>query len=236
MKKAIAFLPFIVLAMISCGQPCTVKDCLFPFKATCFDWCTHYALTNGNLKEITEVTGSINTAKVIINLPNRQNMTIESLRTFVTQDTFQLIKKRDSTLRARAIRNARDTTQPKGIADDIILIIEQQQKLHVKESCTTDADGCFTKIDLHNFETDSIVSHLASYLVNDEWFRETVRALTALSAGNRETILNNARMTRHRTWRELGNISCEGQTDNGKRAEEMIANGIVSLAEKLIHH
>jgi hypothetical protein len=61
-----------------------------------------------------------------------------------------------------------------------------------------------------------------------------VLTIKAMPPADRERLLESSRELSHPTWRELGRISREGQTDAGQKAERMIAEAVVADVERLL--
>lgn len=117
--------------------------------------------------------------------------------------------------------------------NQLIIIIKDQQRINVKESCGEFDYQCFTDRDLEKFKKDNIVDDLKVTLTRDNNFLEIVLAIKIMQPGERDSLLDTAARTCKPTWAQLGRISCEGQTEAGHTAELMIAQTIVELVKEL---
>ena len=118
--------------------------------------------------------------------------------------------------------------------NQLIQIIEQQQRLHVKASVNEWASGSFTEADLKHFLQEKVANQVAEQLKHDNQFISVVAAIQALPPTQRQKLLRTARKPLHPTWAQLGRISPEGQTQAGQTAEMTLATAIVDLAEQLL--
>ena len=117
---------------------------------------------------------------------------------------------------------------------DLKYIIKEKQSIYVKESYGESASQCFTDVDLKKFIEKKKVDEIISDLRKDERFNKVISALRSMEATERDKLLSECGKTYKPTWEELGNISKDGQTDSGQKAEKMISTAIVKLARELI--
>jgi hypothetical protein len=112
-------------------------------------------------------------------------------------------------------------------------IIHRLQLANVKQSC--DETHCFTDIDYKTFTN----AHKAQQIANDQRsapeFRTAAMALRGLPEAARQGAEDSLRQPLRKTWEELGEISCKGQTVAGKNAERDIANALVDAALEIAH-
>jgi len=117
---------------------------------------------------------------------------------------------------------------------DLRTIIGEQIKFHVKPSYGELDSQCFTDKDLSTMIQERIPDLIAAQLKMDPGFRGAIDRLRAMSPDERKLYLLRSRQPLHKTWGELGRVTSEGQTDAGQKAELLIANSIVDLAESLL--
>ena len=131
---------------------------------------------------------------------------------------------------ATACTSEGQTTKP----DDLIGIIKEQQADHVRQSCSPEGCCCFTWMSLQSFKQDKTPQKVVQHLRSDTRFKAVVNSIRKLSATDWTKLKKQALATRKKTWTELGHISCSAQTDAGKKAEESIAQAIVSLVSEML--
>lgn len=117
-------------------------------------------------------------------------------------------------------------------SDTIFALIRSIQRRYVKESSGTNADQCFTDIDLKLFHNKQIVPKLASDLSKDKRIAIVVQELSALTSSQREELLDKAASTYKPTWAQNGRIDKSGQTDAGQQAEREIAEAVVEVVRQ----
>jgi hypothetical protein len=117
---------------------------------------------------------------------------------------------------------------------DLRAIIEQQIRANVRESFGELTGQCFSDADLDRFTRDKVAQGIVAQLKTNSRFLATVEKVRAMPPDARSAYLKRCRLPLHKTWAELGSISSKGQTDAGQRAELMISNAIVDLAENLL--
>jgi hypothetical protein len=65
-------------------------------------------------------------------------------------------------------------------------------------------------------------------------FVEIILALKSKNVEERRLLFKSCRKPLRKTWAELGRVDPAGQTIAGQRAELLIANAVVDLAEQLV--
>lgn len=113
--------------------------------------------------------------------------------------------------------------------EELIKIIEDQQRGHVKQSCGEFGYQNFGQRDLDEFKKKEVSKQIKDELKQNGEFKEVLLAIKRLSPGDQQKLFEQASGTYQRTWAELGKISCEGQTEAGQEAEKIIAGSIVDL-------
>lgn len=215
---------------------CTVIDCQVPIKTECFDWCKGWFAINGSRNELQEITRSAQLTDVLITARAKKAGVAEiaDLKGIIPDTDIQNYTNLYSTWVQFSANKSNTASLKTGKAEDILLIIKQQQLVNVKESYGERSGQNFSAIDLKTFIDSNYVGKITNELRKDRWFIETVNAFRAISASETSTILNNARLVRRKTWTELNAISREGQTEDGAAAEKMIAEAIVSLVNTML--
>jgi uncharacterized caspase-like protein len=125
-------------------------------------------------------------------------------------------------------------TSGNGRPDTLEAIIKRYQAKKVKESCSQEACCCFTEIDLRNFIDDEVPDQVTSELRGDQQFLRLAADVGRMALDERERLLNRTARIAKQTWAERVEISCEGQTVAGQRAERMIAKAVVDLVREII--
>jgi hypothetical protein len=113
-------------------------------------------------------------------------------------------------------------------------IIEEQINSHVRLSYGELDGECFTDKDLETMIHERVPDLIATQLKRDPGFRTAIDQMRTTSVDERNLYLLRSRQPVHKTWEELGRISSEGQTEAGQKAESLIANSVVNLAETLL--
>ena len=119
-------------------------------------------------------------------------------------------------------------------ARTLIAIVRNEQRRAVRESYGENAGECFTDDDLAAFRTNRTAEQIVTRLRRDPQFLNVVAAIKALGSTEREDLLAAASAERRKTWRELGHISREGQTEAGRQAETLVALAIVAEVQRLV--
>ena len=112
---------------------------------------------------------------------------------------------------------------------ELIKVIKNKQKKHVKESSGKWAYECFTDDNLKSFKSSNVIKSIVDDLKVDRNFLSIAIATKKMSSQEWQKLRNQAISTFKPTWAELGRISPEAQTDSGQTAEKMIAQAIVDL-------
>lgn len=134
-----------------------------------------------------------------------------------------------------AIEPAKPSARPSAAnPDELVSIIHEQQKLHVKESWGELASQCFTDNDLTRFIEAKSAERIATALKRDPRFLDVVLAIRQMEPGKRGALLIAADKPLRPTWAELGGISRDGQTEAGQKAEQIVASAIVALVRELV--
>jgi len=123
-------------------------------------------------------------------------------------------------------------------AGDIWIIpteIAAEQKSHIRESHGTYAYECFTDADYTNFQQNKVADELTSELMAKTNIQAAILTLRKMPSDEIDKTLDQWRQPLHKTWRELGKISAEGQTEAGQSAEIVIANTIINAIQKRCH-
>lgn len=150
---------------------------------------------------------------------------IENLKSQITQPSLGTQQQDVKTL-----------SQPelKAKPEELIAIIQEQQRKNVKESWGESTYQCFTDNDLSRFVQNRIAESVVNSLRRDPKFLDVILSIRKMEPGKRLDLLISADKPLRRTWAELGRISREGQTVAGQEAEKMIAKEIVNLVKKLV--
>ena len=118
--------------------------------------------------------------------------------------------------------------------EELISIVQEQQRKNVKESLGELAHQCFTDNDLARFVRNKTTERITDSLSGDPEFLDVVLAIRKMELSKRKNLLISADKPLRPTWAEPGRISREGQTEAGQDAEKRIATAIVSLVEELV--
>ena len=113
-------------------------------------------------------------------------------------------------------------------------VIQAEQKKYVRESYGQEAGQCFTQDDLDSFVKENRLLQIVAELRHSNDFLDLAVGIKMLAPSDRQHLLDASRGLSHPTWRELGRISPQGQTDAGQKAELLIAGAIVAEIERLI--
>lgn len=125
--------------------------------------------------------------------------------------------------------------QPSGAnPEELISIIQEQQRKNVKESWGELAHQAFTDDDLTRFVQNKTAERITNSLKRDPHFLDVVFAIRKMEPGRRLELLISADKPLRLTWAQLGRISREGQTEAGQEAERMIATAIINLVKELV--
>lgn len=130
--------------------------------------------------------------------------------------------------------NASNQTKSGQNPNALVSIIQNKQKLHVKESWGELAHECFTDNDLKNFISNRTASRISLELKHNPQFLDVVFAIRKMEHSERLALLKSANKPLRDTWAKLGKITREGQTLAGQKAEQLIAQAIVDLVNTLI--
>lgn len=112
-------------------------------------------------------------------------------------------------------------------------VVQREQRANVRESHGELAGECFTWVDLEEFARARTAELIVRRIRRDTPFLQVVAALKRLSPQERVAVLGACRKPLRPTWRQLGRISPAGTTDAGQRAEQIIADNIVTVAAEL---
>lgn len=118
--------------------------------------------------------------------------------------------------------------------EELVSIIQEQQKAQVKESSGQQEWQCFTEDDLKRFVDNKKLDSITEQLKHTPRFLNVVLGVRLMEPGHRAELIRSADKPLRPTWSQLGRISPEGQTDSGQNAEKMIASAIVRLVKELI--
>jgi len=120
-----------------------------------------------------------------------------------------------------------DTSDPLGLIE----VIKDKQKKHVKES-RNDYD-CFTSENLKSFKEQGTQDQIVTNLMNDCSFIDLIISIKNMDPTKRQELLNRCSKIAKPTWTEIGEMTPEGQTNDGKEAELLIADAIVSKVREM---
>jgi hypothetical protein len=118
--------------------------------------------------------------------------------------------------------------------EQIISIIQEQQRKNVKESWGELAQQGFTDDDLNRFVQTRTTERITDSLKRDPRFLDVVLAIRKMEPSKRSALLISAEKPLRPTWAELGRISSEGQTEAGQKVERMIATAIINFVKELV--
>jgi len=127
---------------------------------------------------------------------------------------------------------AKAQTRPEAKIGELITIIEELQRSEVKQSQNEFIN--FSADDLEHFKNNKVAEGAALSLKTDPHFLDVVSAIRKADPSSRSTLLRTADKPLRKTWRELGRITTEGQTDAGQEAEKFIAKSVLELARELV--
>lgn len=116
----------------------------------------------------------------------------------------------------------------------LIEIIKNQQLSNVRKSYGEAAGQNFSERDLNDFVRQGKDKAIAKKLKKNDDFVEAVLAIKHMNPTDRQHLFSEVVTTYRQTWRELGKIDSEGQTEAGQEADKMIAKAIVDLVTDLI--
>ena len=132
-----------------------------------------------------------------------------------------------------AVPAGKQETLSAGTAEEIMTVIQNQQRLHVKESWGEAADQCFTAEDLNWFMSSRTTDGIVGALRHEAHFIRIVDSLRKMDADDRTILLAAADKPLRPTWAQIGQISRTGTTEAGQKAEQLIASAIVTLTKEL---
>lgn len=113
-------------------------------------------------------------------------------------------------------------------------IVGYVQRYHVRESYGVEAGECFTWVDFAQFERTGTLARITAELRTDRAFLAAIAKVSAMPVDDQRALLVKCRRLSRPTWAEIREISPRGTTEAGRRAERMIAEAIVDLAEELL--
>ena len=117
--------------------------------------------------------------------------------------------------------------------EELLEIIESQQKAEVKESFGESASQNFSKKDLDEFKKKNVPKSVVDKLKGDSHFIDVVLVIKQMEPTPRQNLLNQGIHTYKKTWEQLGKVGPEGQTEAGQEAERIIAKAVVDLVKEL---
>lgn len=123
---------------------------------------------------------------------------------------------------------------PTANPNDLVALIQGEQRALVRESSSEEKSQCFSEDDLAAFEKGNVVPQLVARLRGDGKFTALVSAIRSQPAYDRAQLLEAADAPLHQTWAQLGHVGRDGQTDAGQHAEKEIATAIVGLVRDLV--
>lgn len=113
-------------------------------------------------------------------------------------------------------------------------IIKEQQRIFVRDSYGESATECFTWEDLDRFKQENNIAKVQRNIAESGKFSDLIDMLVELPERRRNDVYQVGRYIFKKTWAELGEITAEGQTDAGQKAEKMIADAIVAYAKQQV--
>ncbi|MEM7370048.1 MAG: serine protease [Bacteroidota bacterium] len=116
----------------------------------------------------------------------------------------------------------------------LIELIRNAQKEHVGESCSDEANQHFDKEDLDRMLEEKVPQQLQQDLTDDPEFQEIIDAIENMLPFERQKLFEVAEKTYTLTWKQLGEVSCSGQSPEGQAAEREIVWVIVEKAKELL--
>ncbi|PWU19826.1 MAG: hypothetical protein C5B50_05200 [Verrucomicrobia bacterium] len=120
-----------------------------------------------------------------------------------------------------------------GDTNEIRNLVQKAQRKHVRESYGELAYQCFTEQDYQAFDREQRAHSISSNLKANRKFMEAVLSLQQKSPADRALLINDLRHPLRPSWAQLGQVSKEGQTEAGRRAELDIANAVADLVSQL---
>jgi hypothetical protein len=121
-----------------------------------------------------------------------------------------------------------------GTQNSLADVVRKYQRQNVRESYGELAHECFTWDDLSLFTRTKKATRIAEGLKRSRAFLQVVVALRNMPSEDRDKLFKACRRPLRPTWAQLGRITPEGQTDAGVQAEQLIADAIVDLAQRLV--
>ena len=121
------------------------------------------------------------------------------------------------------------------IQDSFLDLIRQQQARNVGESCGEWAHQCFTDKDLAAFRRYKVAEEMCKELRSDHSFIALVLAIKSRGTPYWAALQTRGKKTFKKTWKQMGRISCAGQTTAGQTAEKIIATSIVRLSAEMLN-
>ncbi len=118
--------------------------------------------------------------------------------------------------------------------EELVNIIKEQQKSYVKESRGESSSESFTIEDLAQFDKSKTLATIINQLKRDNRFIDIVLSVKQMKPSKRQELLLRCSQIARPTWKQLGKISPDGQTEAGQKAEKQIASAIVDLVKNLI--
>jgi len=137
------------------------------------------------------------------------------------------------TLVVMAVSSCQKAPLKAGDIHNIEALIKKAQKQYVRESYGEWAHQCFTDLDYQAFIRNQRPQRIARGLKGNRKFMEAVMALKSLPDEEQAPFIEDLRRPLRPTWRQLGRISREGQTEAGQRAELDIANAVADVVWEL---
>lgn len=120
-----------------------------------------------------------------------------------------------------------------GTPDSLGAVIRQQQDHYVRDSGGTEANQCFTNIDLADFKKDNVPSKIVAELRHDKNFLNIIAGIRALPPTSQQALFAATEMIAKPTWETQRTIDSDGQTVAGREAQLRIAEAVTSLAREL---
>ena len=110
--------------------------------------------------------------------------------------------------------------EPKVKPEELISVIQDQQRKNVKEIWGELAHQCFTDDDLARFVQNKRTEQITESLKRAPEFLDVVLAIRQMELSERKKLLVSADKPLRPTWAELGRISLKGRLKQGKRLKE----------------
>ena len=175
---------------------------------------------------ITAITGIVGLVFYLYIKVERMDEKVNGLKDLIDRLDKQIEKLDQSSLSTANIPII-NTSDPLGLIE----IIKDKQKKYVKIS-RNDYD-CFTSENLKSFKEKKTQDQIVTDLMNECSFIDLIISIKKMDATKRQELLNSCSKIAKPTWTEIGEMTPEGQTNDGQEAELLIADAIVSKVREM---